>query len=517
MDATAPTRADAADAGSASAKDGGQVLAQAVPADGLRLGQVAFKACEVGSQRANGVPTQAAYCTTFDVPENWDDPAGRHIGLRVALVRALAPEAERDLVVFLDGGPGGAATDDYPVIAAALAPLRRRHHILLIDQRGTGASNPLQCGDEHGLDADRPARALLPDAGNPAASDSRGTGQLARIRRCVAALAPKAAPQFYTTMDAVRDLEAVRQALGAPPLDLLGISYGTRVAQQYAARYPQSVRSLVLDSPVPNRLVLLSEHAQNLEDVVRRRLARCRADADCAGRFGDAYRSLQRLQKRLRRHPQPIEMRDPQSFALVKKTLNADDLAALVRFYTYSASTSALLPYVISEARDGRYAPLLAQAQLVVGDVAERMGGGVAASVLCAEDADLLRERPQDESTLLGTGPVRSARISCQAWPHRDRPADFHQPFHTSAPVLVLAGEFDPVTPPRYGAEIVEPLPQARMLVAPGQGHAVIGIGCMPKLVADFVQGRDPARLDDRCLQALGETPLFLDANGAAP
>jgi pimeloyl-ACP methyl ester carboxylesterase len=481
----------------------------AVRPETLRMGQFEFKACEVGAQRANGVPTQAAFCASLAVPENWDDPAGRHIGLRVALVRSLAAEADRDLVVFLDGGPGGAATEDYPALAAALSPLRKHRHILLVDQRGTGGSNALACGDELALPVDKPAR--------EGAGGTDRARQRVRVRRCLAALAPKAAPQFYTTIDAVRDLEAVRQALGDPPLDLVGVSYGTRVAQQYAARYPDAVRAIVLDSAVPNRLVLLSEHARNLEDMVQRRLARCQAEAACAGRFGDPYASLREVQQRLRRHPQSVELPDPRSFALVRRTMEADDLAALVRFYMYSASTSALLPFVINEARAGRYAPLLGQAQLVVGEVSETLGGGMPASVLCSEDADLLRESPQDKGTLLGEGAVRTALLACEVWPHRARPANFHQPFHSSAPVLVLAGEFDPVTPPRYGKEIVEALPHARLLTAPGQGHAVIGVGCMPKLVGNFVQQLDPVRLDDQCLQNMGDAAVFLDANGAAP
>jgi pimeloyl-ACP methyl ester carboxylesterase len=487
----------------------------ATAAEHLRMGSLELSPCSVGAQHGSWVASQAAWCTSFDVPENWDEPAGRHIGLHVALVRAAAAETDRDVVAFLDGGPGGAATQDYPAVAAALAPLRKRHHILLVDQRGTGASNALDCNDDLYLEADKPTRTAV--GAEPRGAQPEGAAQREAVRRCLAALAVHAAPQFYATTDAVRDLEAVRHALGDVPLDLVGVSYGTRVAQQYAARYPGAVRSVVLDSPVPNRLALMSEHARNLEEALRQRLARCTATAACAARFGDPYESLAIARERLRRQPQLVELHDPQTFATVQRRIGAGDLAELVRFYLYSDATSALLPLVITEARDGRYGPVLAQAQLVVGDVTEHLSSGMAASVMCAEDADLLHEDPADEGTLLGGGIVRSAIATCAQWPHRARPADFHKPFDSALPVLVLSGQFDPVTPARYGAEIVAGLAHARQLVAPGQGHAVIGAGCMPRLVSAFVQDRDPARLDDSCLKALGDTPAFLTVNGAAP
>ncbi len=480
-------------------------------AEHLHLGRLDLAPCDLGTRHRNGLATQGAYCTEFDVPENWDDPAGRHIGLRVAIVRSLASDSEADIVTFLDGGPGGAATEDYLAIAPALAPLRKRHHLLLVDQRGTGGSNALDCADELPLQGDQPA---LPDPGRAARAAAR---QLAATRRCLAALAPRAAPQFYATTDAVRDLEAVRLALGGVPLDLIGVSYGTRVAQQYATAHPQAVRSIVLDSPVPNRLALMSEHARNLETALRLRLDLCRADAACAQRFGDSYAALRRVHDYLGSHPQQVELRDPQTFATSRRRLGADDLAELVRFYLYSDTTSALLPLVIDEARLGRYATVLAQAQLVVGDVAEHLSSGMAASVMCAEDADLLREQPADEQTLLGADVVRAARATCTVWPHRARPPGFHDPFRSAAPVLLLAGQFDPVTPPAYAGEIAAGLAQARVLLAPGQGHAVLAIGCMPRLVAAFVRDRAPAALDDSCLQRLGDTPAFLSVNGAAP
>ncbi|MGH8254784.1 MAG: alpha/beta hydrolase [Steroidobacteraceae bacterium] len=468
------------------------------------LGQLALQPCEIGG--GNGLPSLSAYCTRFAVPENWHAPAGRHIELKVAVVKADGG-ADADFVTFLDGGPGGAATDDYPGIAPALAPLRQRHHILLIDQRGTGGSNALKCPQ---LSTDQQSPAQLVQANQP--------DMLSEVlQRCLAQLAARAAPQYYTTTAAVRDLEAVREALGSPALDVIGISYGTRVAQQYARAYPGSVRSVVLDSPVPNTLALGADHARNLERVLQALSAHCRADAACAQHFGDPYATLYRVRARLQAHPQRVQLRDPVTYQELQLTLTADDLAAVVRFYTYSPMTAALLPLMLDQADHGNYAALLGQKRWLASDLSDQITSGLELSVVCAEDADLLSPRPQDADTLLGNGMIERAKAACRIWPKGSRPADFHAPLVSARPILILSGQLDPVTPPRYGREILRTLTDARQLIAPGQGHGVIGAGCMPRLVQRFVDTLDPARLDASCLKRLADTPAFVNYNGAAP
>lgn len=463
--------------------------------DLLHLGSLTLTPCEIGRRGVGGVGTEDAYCNDFDVPEDWHATAGRHIKLRVAIVKSSAALAQSDLVTFLDGGPGGAATEDYPAIAPAFGPLKERHHILLVDQRGTGNSNALSCP-----------------------IDSKDLGDSVQlIRQCLEQVRTRAAPEYYTTTDATRDLEAVRRALGAPLLDLYGVSYGTRMAQQYAGHYPDSVRSVVLDSTVPNALALGSEHARNLEVTLQSLFALCSANERCQQSFGDTYKTLYRLRDHLRGHPESVLLRDPNTFEPEHLQMTAEDLAAIVRFYAYSPVTAALLPLMLHEADHDNYEPLLSQKKLLSDSLGTEINGGMELSVICAEDADLLTARPEDVATLLGNSTVDKLKSACSVWPRGERPADFHNPWTSTIPVLILAGQYDPVTPPAYGSEVLKGLPNGRLLLAAGQGHAVIGAGCMPKLVGQFIDDLQPSKLDADCLKALGDTPAFIDFNGAAP
>ena len=185
--------------------------------------------------------------------------------------------------------------------------------------------------------------------------------------------------------------------------------------------------------------------------------------------------------------------------------------------FAYAPETSALLPLTLDQAMQGHYGPLMGQVRLLRGDLAETMTGGMQLSVICAEDADLLRDRPQDKDTLLGDLIVPAFKAECDVWPRGARPADFHAPLQSDKPVLLLEGELDPVTPPRYGEGVLRGLSNGRLLVAKGQGHNVVGRGCMPRLVGEFVDKLDAKALDTSCLDALAPLPAFTDFNGAAP
>ena len=332
---------------------------------------------------------------------------------------------------FLAGGPGQAAVATFPALAPVFKDVMKDRGVVLVDQRGTGKSNPLNCKSE-----------------GSEQNDSDPAAARAWIEGCIAELSAKADLRRYTTTEAVADLEAVRKAIGADKINLVGVSYGTRMAQQYALRHPQHVRTITLDSPVPNTLGLGNIFAGNLDSALQAQFTLCKESPACKARMGDPRAELQAVLTRLRANPVPVTYRDGSTGEEITETLTADHVAGLVRMYAYMPAVGALLPQLIHEASQGRYANLMALAKMMQGDMQESMSMGMQMSVICTEDADSMVVRAEDADTVLGNRMVESMAAMCEVWPKGDKPADFNTPLKGDLPVLVLTGEFDPVTPP---------------------------------------------------------------------
>lgn len=464
-----------------------------------QLGEVRFEPCDLSTDRVPG--RISAECARFEVPENHAEPSGRRIALRLALVPSVSTRPEPDPVVMLAGGPGQSAVDSYAAVQGALRPLLRKRHVLLVEQRGTGESSPLKCP--------------LPDWKKPMADSAAAAREQAWA--CLKRYEGNADTRFYATSDYIYDLEAVRRAVGAARFNLAGGSYGTRVALEYLRRHPQAVRSVFIDSVVPPELALGQDHARNLEDALEGMSRRCAADVACLERFGDVMAGLRALRAQVKRAPRPVTFRHPRTHEPLTVPFGEAALLGVARMFSYSPQAASLLPLLLTEAARGRPEPLLAQAELLYSSLRGELAHGMELSVLCAEDADLLRDRPEDAGTLLGAEMTGYLTAQCAVWPHGSRPADFKQPVVSAAPVLLLSGEYDPVTPPRYAEQVAKTLSNSRVLVAKGQGHTPMGVGCTPRLLAKFVDTLEPSALDAACLDSLGDTPFFLDYQGPAP
>lgn len=459
---------------------------------------VTFEDCELSSpQNVGGV---SAECAELEVPENRAEPGGRTITLKIARIPARAARAAPDPVVFLAGGPGQSATESYAQVAPAYADVLAQRSVLLIDQRGTGGSHPLRCA--------------LPDATDPAAPMPDREALKRMALDCLAKLDADVA--HYTTRDYVADLEAVREALAIQQWNLVGGSYGTRVALSYLQAHPTRIRTAVLDGVVPQDLAVGQDHGANLDAALAAQFARCRADGACTGAFGDPATTLAGLRRRYREAPTTVIIADPRSHRPVEVALNHETLAATVRLYAYSPETVVLLPLLLHQAYEGDPQPLLAQARMIFSEIEDMIAHGMQLSVTCSEDAPWLRAAPGDD-TLIGAELLDLMDAQCEVWPVRPAPAAFKQPVDSDLPILLLSGQYDPVTPPAYAERVLTTLSHARHLVAPGMGHIVQTRGCMPKLIARFIREAKVDELDAGCLERLGAPAFYLDFNGPAP
>lgn len=470
----------------------------------LTLGATAspyFEDCRL--EAGPGQPTVGARCTRIDVPLDHADPEGERLELFVARVPALTPNPRPDPFTVIAGGPGQASSEFYAALAGAFGRIQRERDILVVDQRGTGRSLRLDCD--------------LPE--EPAALELADESLPQLVADCLATL--PADPRHFTTSAAVRDLDLVRERLGFSTLNVYGVSYGTRVAQHYARRFPDRTRTLILDAVVPADVPLGPEIAPLAQRSLDALFARCADTPACAERFPALERRLDTLLADLEQAPATLVLADPLRGNAVERTLTAMDVRATLRLMSYAPETVALLPLLISQAADGHLSPLRAQVDMVLGGLEEMLAMGMHNAVVCTEDLprvsldDSLLARLRE--TYLGDEQLRMLARICEHWPAGVLDDDLHQPLAGDVPTLILSGELDPITPPDYGDRVLATLTRARHLVGPGQGHGLAARGCVPRVMARFVADAEPEALDGDCVADLAPTPFFLDFTGPSP
>lgn len=466
------------------------------------VGGIDFRECIIES----GFRDRQVQCARLDVPENREDPEGKQIRLFIVRLPTKNPNPRPDPVLFLAGGPGQAASEGYLHIDKTLTGLAKDRDFYLIDQRGTGFSNFLGCDSPH-------EQGFLPFQYNPAEIK-------AFFRECLHTLPGD--PRFYTTSIAIRDFEAVRQALGIGRWNLLGGSYGTRVAIHYMRRDPEFIRSAVLDSVVPPELNFGTGIALQSQKILDHLYKRCREDAECHRRFPDLQHQVEGLLSRLADAPIEVQTEDFRTGRIKSYTLTRAHLAILIRLYLYDTRSLALLPPILHRAAaERRYAPLVRASESMMEGMGQMLSPGMHQSVVCTEDVPLYKldhnlvEKTRD--TYLGTEFLDSLKTSCSVWPRGVMDEDFKEPLKSDIPTLLLSGEYDPITPPQYAEQAAKYLSNARHLVLEGQGHPVAGKGCAPSIIADFVDRASPANLKESCLGRLDEAPLFINFNGPTP
>jgi pimeloyl-ACP methyl ester carboxylesterase len=471
---------------------------------GLAPGASALELEDCRISAGPAFPGIKARCGTLLRPENpaaADSPA---IEISVAVVPALDLDPETDPFVPLAGGPGASAIEFYAAYSHAFEAVRRHRDILLVDQRGTGSSSRMDC-----------------DVDEDIIEGTYSEEQVLEVtRECLAELPHD--PRFFTTSVAVTDLEAVREALGYGPLNLYGVSYGSRVAQHFARRYPGSTRSLVLDGVVPPQVVLGPEIATRAQEALDDIFARCAADEQCNEHFPDLPEAFRQLRARLQQAPASVEIPNPVTGSRELVEFGAAELAGAVRLLAYNANSISIVPLLVHTAATGNLEPLAAQIQMIAKQMSDALALGMHNAVMCSEDAPFYDDMAIDyealEASYIGVMQLDAIAAMCSVWPAGPVDDGFQAPLATDIPVLLLSGEADPITPPEYAELAMVDLAQAQHLTARKQGHGQAAVGCMPRLIGRFVDS--PGRLPDEdtaCLERSFVMPFFLDFGGPAP
>jgi pimeloyl-ACP methyl ester carboxylesterase len=224
-----------------------------------------------------------------------------------------------------------------------------------------------------------------------------------------------------------------------------------------------------------------------------------------------------------------VLINDPATGEPQSVLLDETHLQGVVRLMSYADVTVALLPLIIDAAFQGNYEPLAAGAEMHIAALQESLGFAMHNSVVCTEDAPWFPAEADADSDgdgdgerasiwYLGTTVVDGLRAICDSWPAGIIDADFKLPVASDRPALLLSGEHDPVTPPAYAESVIAGgLTNSRHIVAARQGHGIASIGCMPRLLRDFVDSADPAAVDTACLELEPPMPFFLSFQGPAP
>jgi pimeloyl-ACP methyl ester carboxylesterase len=453
--------------------------------------------------RVSGLPAQSQ-CGTVTVPEDRSAPGGRQIALRVAVLPALAPDPDPDPLVLLAGGPGQGAVEALGPLLPAFQRVRRKRDLVLVDQRGTGGSNPLDCRLD---DEDTPLAERLLEEGFPHE----------RLKACREGFG--ADVRQYGTPQAVADLEDVISALGYDRVNLWGASYGTRLALTFLREKPARVRSAVLDgvAPYDNRLPLY--FAPDGQRALGLLFRHCAGDMDCSHAYPDLAARFQALLARLESRP-VARFAHPATGEPVEGPLSRDAFVTALRGVLYAPDVAVLVPYTIDHASRGDFGPFAAQALALEHGFSRSLSLGLFFSVVCSEDVPFILpgeiER-ESAGTFVGPGQARELVKACEGWPRATLPPGWRDPVRSDIPVLLLSGELDPATPPRWAEKARETLSSSLHVVARGVGHGVTGQGCVPEIVDRFVQGGSVAGLQTRCVQQLRRPPFFVRFAGPEP
>ncbi len=432
---------------------------------------------------------------SYAVFEDREAKAGRMIRLDLVILHATGPDPKPDPVFYLAGGPGQAAADLYRGYIES--PLRQDRDIVLVNHRGTGGDNLLQC-EIHG--GDENIQGYL-----------ENTFDVEEFRECLEELKKKFDLTKYSTPMAMDDLNEVRAALGYEKINLMGTSGGTRSSLVYMRRHPETVRSAVLIGVVPMANKNPLYHSWGAQHAIELLFQECANDPDCREAFPNLEEEFWTVLERLEKGPVQVMVAHSAKKERLRVRLSLQAFTETIRSMMYSVRRGREVPYCIHEAFLGNFRPVTQWAIDLERGSRKGISLGLLLCVTCSEDVARIKpeEIPQvTKGSFRGDVRVRSQMAVCDIWPKTELPKDYGDPVKTDIPVLMFSGILDPVTPPRWGEEAARHLPNSLHVVFPG-AHGVYG-GCTESIMLEFLTKGFAEGIDTSCVKTIKLPPFKL-------
>jgi pimeloyl-ACP methyl ester carboxylesterase len=443
--------------------------------------------CTLGHERAR--------CGTLNVWEDRGKQQGRTIGLRVVIIPAVSHNP--GLPIYpLAGGPGQSIVDIGPALlqSSMFRHAHATHDIVLVDQRGTGHSHPLNCD-------------LFPTD----QSMMREDFPLDAIRACREKLSADANLTMYGSGNAADDLDELASALHHEKIIVFGGSYGTTLALVYLRRHPSHVASEVLEAVATPRLRLPLPFPRGGQRALDDLAAACNTDAACHGRFPNFRKEFEIL-NRASEGGLPADFVDRDTHERVHDVISHEVFADRMRQALYSEDIASSLPAIVHAAVAGHNtAPVGRLIVMLTKGIVGQQSMGLNLSISCSEALafiDPAEAQRESRGTFMGDSRYRAQRAACDVW---DVPAEnrhFLDPIPSNVPVLMISGEDDPATPPQFGAEELRYLPNGRQLIVPAAGHFTDS-DCVNRLEAEVFDGAAPRSLDASCIRRERRPPFY--------
>lgn len=442
--------------------------------------------------------SQQVQCGKLQVPENYQQPEGEQLTINFAVLPAIDRNQNKEPLMFLAGGPGQAAVSLSGGLYHAFNEVRKTRDIILVDQRGTGKSHPLQCEDDLELDP----YTYMPESYT-----------VENVNQCIDSLEGDLSQ--FNSENAIRDFDAVRNALGHEKIAIYGGSYGTRAGLVYMRLFPESLSAVVLDSvgPVEVPIGLFGKSSERSFNML---LENCQQDTSCHQAYPNLRQQFNQVVEKLANSPSTASIPHPTLGTKTEFLVSRAKFLSTIFTMLYSVETRSLVPLVIDQAAHNNFAPLAGV--IAAGGMGE-MFVGLTLNIVCNEDMPKVSDdmlAADANNSFNGDLSHFAWNKACPSWPQYRPSEDFYQPVTANIATLIISGELDPVTPPSNGEYSDKSLPNSKHIVMKDSSHTPGISPCAMKIITEFLDKKDPNDLDESCLADIPKESFMLGLNGGA-